>query len=469
MEALKIIFGLYLGTIVLALTIAIFQFFIEKNRIYLYSVLYWSAVLLSTTVNIVITDNYSLLFPLAGVGTFASQYILAKVMCEIRGLEFKPKIPVLVMLVMLISSGVLNYFRFPFEMFATVLVLGGAFPVFYAFYLVVKKKKTPFTSSQWLFFTFALLLTLHYLDYSFTKNNPELFAVGLVIAFMLIHGLSGLIPMVVNEHSLFLRNQNLELEIKDRVADLRKADQQIWESDKLASLGRFSGVLAHEINTPLATISMAAQYILNHTVKSESNIEGISKKAKKIKEVVTQITSITSILKTASGDQVGTNFVKFNLSQVLSTITRSTQEYCLKKSIAFSFEDLTLQSEVLGNENEIAQSIRNLLFDAIEGQADISKPWIHVKVFSHDSKIQIVISDSRSNRSQNHINDMTIFSKNDHANTSTNQNYGLTLVVAKAIFESHHGSIDFDFETENTRIYLTLPNSSKDILNDRER
>jgi two-component system NtrC family sensor kinase len=55
---------------------------------------------------------------------------------------------------------------------------------------------------------------------------------------------------------------DLERQVDERTADLRRAQDQLVQSEKLSSLGRLSASIAHEINNPLAGILTFAKLIV---------------------------------------------------------------------------------------------------------------------------------------------------------------------------------------------------------------
>jgi C4-dicarboxylate-specific signal transduction histidine kinase len=70
--------------------------------------------------------------------------------------------------------------------------------------------------------------------------------------------------------------RQLTLELEDRVAqraaeleaksaEVHQMSQQLWQAAKLATMGELAASIAHELNNPLATISLRVESLLVHS------------------------------------------------------------------------------------------------------------------------------------------------------------------------------------------------------------
>lgn len=258
---LNTLLGFYMMTVVINITIATLQFVSRRDRVHLTILLYWIGLLLSALMNSFFT---SLSFPLILVtiaGTFLSQIMLGDFFCRIH----KVRLPWLPLVYFFLISIAFSYglilwgydLQKDFTICAFPVCIGSSSPLIFACYRVWKNKTRPFSLVQRIFLGVAILMSLHYLDWAYTRPRIEYFTLGLAVAIFLLNTLSVLTPMLANEYSLQTRMDQLEAEVRIRAEELTQTQKQLWEANKFASIGRMAGGIAHEINNPLSIISLS--------------------------------------------------------------------------------------------------------------------------------------------------------------------------------------------------------------------
>ena len=74
-----------------------------------------------------------------------------------------------------------------------------------------------------------------------------------------------LLEMLVGETAVALRNARLYEELRNQVDELRRTQQQLVQSAKLAAIGELAANVAHEINSPLTSVLGYAGLLLNQS------------------------------------------------------------------------------------------------------------------------------------------------------------------------------------------------------------
>lgn len=445
---IKIIYGFFAATVLLALATACYQYFHDRNRIYLLSILYWFSILASSAVNAIVENVESYYYIISVFATYCSQTVLAYVICETRGVKYSPKYLNYFFIAGYIIAEFFRFMNLPFELYITLAIFVSVAPVFYSLWLIFTQKNNKFTSAQKLFYFFCLILALHYLDYAFFKSHSHLFAYASAIAFLILHVLSTLMPMVVNEYALYVKNKNLEHEVEQRVVEIRSKDLQLWESNKLEVLGRFSGLLAHELNTPLCAVSLASTSIKKSLLDEVVDKTKILDKVDKIKKILDQIIQITTTLRSASGDLKKENLYKLNLNQFFMDEANFIDSFCAQSDIEYRFQTKSSNISILGNKNELSQVLRTLILNSMKfTDTSSAKPWIQIDLEKEDKYCFLKYSDSRP--------------KNQSMNSNMLNN-DLDLIVIKSIIENHQAKMDFDFNSPNQKVIFKFPLITED-------
>ena len=120
--------------------------------------------------------------------------------------------------------------------------------------------------------------------------------------------------------------------LEEQAADLVKlVDQRTKEleqqkiiniqTSKMSALGEMAGGIAHEINTPLATMKMLINLAQKELDKDIFEVEIVTERLTKINLTIDRIAKIVRGLKTFSRDGSGDPFSRFSLKKIIEDTT----------------------------------------------------------------------------------------------------------------------------------------------------
>lgn len=250
----------------------------------------------------------------------------------------------------------------------------------------------------------------------------------------------------------------LEKKIEERISDIEKLRALTLQQEKMASLGEMAGGIAHEINTPLAIISMKVEQLKDSIEENDFDSKEFNYSLDVISKTTNRIAIIIKGLHSFARDGS-----KMQLEQVsIKNIISDTLSFCSEK---IRLKNIILEVEYLEPNNdyfincrpvEISQVILNLLNNATDAVANLNDKWIKISVKDTDQNTELSMTDSGSGIPEE-IQDkiMQPFFTTKEIGMGT----GLGLSVSKGIITSHHGEIIIDKKNKNTKIIIVLPKS----------
>jgi signal transduction histidine kinase len=223
-------------------------------------------------------------------------------------------------------------------------------------------------------------------------------------------------------------------------------------SAKMAGLGEMSAGMAHEINNPLAIVTMATE-ILKRTDTSNLDKDKFDRNLQKILDASQRISTIIKSLRifarTNSKDPLYS--VKF------SQIFESTFSICAHRIQALNIRveaDFDRELHVVCREAEMVQVFLNLFTNSIDALEHASDRWVSVRCREEDSYVVIEFIDSGRGIPKE-INEkiMQPFFTTKQVGRGT----GLGLSVCVGILQEYSGSIELDQNNMNTCFVIKIP------------
>jgi len=268
---------------------------------------------------------------------------------------------------------------------------------------------------------------------------------------------------------------NLEQRVGDQVKTIEQAHRQLYQTEKLASVGQLAAGIAHEINNPLgfiqSNLSTSKRYIadfkaFSEKLNNETKVDTLRKTWKELDLDFTiedfqqlldesidgseRVTKIVNDLKEfSSADQSKQEIVDIN-DHIRSACNIVKLE--INKNTIFK-QDLGELPNVKCQSGQLSQVFLNILLNAeqvIEVGGEIS-----VKSLMHDGKIIIEITDNGPG-----IPDDVLKKVFDpfYTTRDVGEGTGLGLTVCRDIIMNHNGNIEVDSKVgEGTTVRITLP------------
>ena len=301
----------------------------------------------------------------------------------------------------------------------------------------------------------------------------------------------------IEKNEELVRNQNVVLErkVSERTAalqqaldDLKAAQSQLVQSEKMASLGTLTAGIAHEINNPInfvsanviplrenindiTTLIAAYKSIDFSNLKSELKrlagleeeleldymltetkqlIDGIEEGANRTHTIVQGLTSFSR------GDMVKKSEADINRG-IRSTVSVLKSRLNNVKLIMSLDQNLPLVFCQVGKINQVVLNLINNALDALEEKNGTNRKASHLIVETKNlgESIQIIIGDNANGIDKElQLKIMEPF----YTTKDVGKGTGLGLSISYSIIEDHGGAVEIDSEMGvGTKFIVTLP------------
>jgi nitrogen fixation/metabolism regulation signal transduction histidine kinase len=209
-------------------------------------------------------------------------------------------------------------------------------------------------------------------------------------------GASELRWIMINSTPIHLESEKNPTHTVTTFADItstKKSEELLYHSAKMSSLGEMAAGMAHEINTPLAIIRMAAEQIRRACSDPTIDQEAVLKKTTQIDSTVEKIAHIISSLRSYSRSSITDQNEEIYLSKTI----QETLTLCHEKLIDNQIELKVLVSEnlkVRSLNSQLLQILLNLINNSIDAITLTDAPWIKIETKLNKDNVLLSVTDS---------------------------------------------------------------------------
>ena len=181
--------------------------------------------------------------------------------------------------------------------------------------------------------------------------------------------------------------------------DVRRAQQQLTHSAKMATLGEMATGLAHEINQPLNVMRMAIVNVLKRLSNGDVQIEYLHEKLGRIDAQIQRAAGIVDHMR-VFGRRSEIEQHVFNPAQALEGTLGLLSEGLRGKGIDIRSEGLPCRVQVRGHADQLEQVLINLMInarDALMSKRETDRdfqPWIGIGAESHARCVRLWVHDN---------------------------------------------------------------------------
>lgn len=258
-----------------------------------------------------------------------------------------------------------------------------------------------------------------------------------------------------NQIGVAIENANLYNNINDAYQELKKAQEQVIRTEKLASLGKLAATIAHEINNPLAAVLTYIRLMIKMIRRDRFNQD-------RIEDIQRYLGTMES--ETARCGEIVKNLLSFSRQSKIKISANSIEEI-IERSLTLLAHDLEMNEiriikkidsdlpDVKCDSKQIQQTFLNLMYNASESMQNGGTMTIEANLSERPGYLKVMISDTGCGIPEENFNNIfePFFTTKDEG-----KGVGLGLSVVYGIIAKHNGYISVKSEINKWTTFTVL-------------
>lgn len=252
-----------------------------------------------------------------------------------------------------------------------------------------------------------------------------------------------------------LNLENALAQLQNQNEEIKLMTQQLWQAAKLASVGELAASIAHELNNPLATISLRIESVLARTPADDSRrraLEIIAQESKRMGDLVANLLQFSR----RGGDQVSTVDVREELSKAVELV-----HHLLRKRLIAVEEDYSPETPAIhADRQKLRQLFLNLVTNASDAMPRGGTLTLHTAPGEKDGKPGILL-EVRDTGVGIPLENLDRVLEPFFTTKEEGKGTGLGLAICRRVVQEHNGLLEIrSVLNQGTVVRILLPGAT---------
>ena len=242
-------------------------------------------------------------------------------------------------------------------------------------------------------------------------------------------------------------------EQKRATEDVRTMTQQLWQAAKLASVGELAASIAHELNNPLATVTLRVESVLRRTPEEDPRrraLEIVEQESRRMGDLVANLLQFSR-----KGDgQISTMDVRQELSKAVGLV----QHVFHKRLIDVVQETAPDTPTIFADRQKLRQVFLNLLTNAGDAMPQGGTLTLRTAPATTDDGKPAVLIELADTGAGIPAENLERIMEPFFTTKEEGKGTGLGLAICRRIVQEHQGTMQvFSELSKGTTVRLVLP------------
>ncbi len=240
--------------------------------------------------------------------------------------------------------------------------------------------------------------------------------------------------------------QNLESMVETRTQELKTAQAQLVQTEKLAALGRLAAGIAHEVNNPLQPVLNCLEGAIEDVQNAKAvDLESLRVAESEVQRIKSIVSRLLDFSRPGTEERIMVN-VHDLIQEVLMLINKQLQRTRVKVET-----QLQPVEQVSGSPTQLKQVLLNLVLNAMESMPDGGV--MTFQTYPEQNGVALAVADTGIGMA-----DATMTRIFEPFYSTKGEGTGLGLSVSYGIIQGHGGRINVESEAgKGSRFVIWLP------------